>query len=78
MTPGAPILRPELAKELNNVGTWYDMDYVLTPHGFVAVAFDGQEERHDYGRATAWARWVRWLAVSAWVACMVIVVWTDT
>lgn len=71
---GAPILRPALAKELSNVGTWYDMDYILTPPGFVALAFDGQEQRHDYGRAPTWMRCLSWFAVSVWV---VIVLLTD-
>jgi hypothetical protein len=75
--PGAPILRSELAKELNQTGTWYDMDQVWTPRGPVALAFDGQEARHDYGSATAWTKWLRWVVVLVWCVWIALVIRAD-
>ncbi|HJQ39932.1 MAG TPA: hypothetical protein VKB93_22545 [Thermoanaerobaculia bacterium] len=77
MRRGAPVLRSELAKELSRIGTWYDMDQVWTPRGPVALAFDGQEARYDYGRAAPWTKWVRWVVVLVGCVMMALFIRAD-
>jgi hypothetical protein len=68
---GAPHFEPGLAEFLWSSGTWYDMDLVATPAGFVAVPWDGQESRPDYRRAPASLWRVAWIVTAVWLAALV-------